>query len=71
VLVREGAGIRQTTLESREGELLELLHRHTVRDALAYLESNCPEEERAMLPTRAQPWLARSVQRGLWAGVRS
>jgi hypothetical protein len=69
VLVREGAGIRQTTLEEREGELLDRLQRHTVRDALALLEAACSDEERASLPARAQRWLARSVERGLWRGL--
>lgn len=68
-LVREPGGIRHLSLASREGELLGLLSRHTIRDALAALESACPEPERAALPEQAQRWLARSVERGFWAGL--
>lgn len=68
-LMREPTGIRRVPLEPREGELLRLLGRHTVRDALAGLEGECPEDERAALPTNARRWLARSVERGFWAGL--
>lgn len=68
-LVRESAGIRQLALEPREAELFLLLHRCTVRDALAQLEAACSPDERAALPMQAQRWLARSVERGLWSGL--
>lgn len=68
-LVRETGGIRHLSLASREAELLSLLQGHTIRDALAALESACPEPERAALPEQAQRWLARSVERGFWAGL--
>jgi hypothetical protein len=69
-LVRERDGIRNVMLEATEGALLSLLTKQTVRDALAELEASCPQQERAALPSRAQRWLAASVQRGFWAGVR-
>ncbi len=69
-LVRERDGIRHVLLEAKEGALLTLLTRRTVREALAELEASCPPGERAALPSRAQRWLAASVQRGFWAGVR-
>jgi hypothetical protein len=69
-LVRERDGIRHVSLEAKEGALLSLLTRRTVREALAELEASCPRDERAALPSRAQRWLAASVQRGFWAGVR-
>lgn len=68
-LVREATGIRHLSLAPREGELLLLLRRHTIGDALAALESACPEQERPALPGQAQRWLARSVERGFWAGL--
>jgi hypothetical protein len=69
-LVREAEGIRHVALEAREAELLGLLQKHTVRDALARLEEACTESERAELPARTQRWLARSVERGSWIGMR-
>lgn len=68
-LVRETAGIRHLPLEAREGELLALLRRRTVRDALAALEGSVPTPERAALPGQAQRWLAKSVERGFWTGL--
>lgn len=68
-LAREPDGIRQLPLEAREGELLSLLASHTLRDALALLESRCGEGARSTLPAQAQRWLAKSVERGLWSGL--
>jgi hypothetical protein len=68
-LVREPNGIRHVALDAREGELLALLRRHTVRDALARLEATCSDAERASLPVNAQRWLARGVARGVWCGL--
>lgn len=68
-LAREPAGVRHLPLEAREGELLSLLTEMTVRDALATLEARCSDEERAALPTSAQRWLARSVERGVWSAM--
>ncbi len=69
-LAREPGGIRHLPLEAREGELLALLRRHPLRDALALLEAACPEPERAALPAHCGRWLARSVERGFWVGLR-
>jgi len=69
-LVREPGGVRHVLLEAREGELLSLLGRHSLRDALAALEASCPEAERAALPAHCRRWLARSVERGFWVGLR-
>lgn len=70
-LVRRPEGIGQLPLETREAQLFALLGRYTVQEALARLESACDEEERAALPTRAQHWLARSVELGFWIGMES
>lgn len=69
MLLREPDGVRQLPLAPLEGELLSLLSEHPVRDALARLEAACPEAERATLPAQTQRWLARSVERGFWAGI--
>ncbi len=68
-LAREPGGVRHVALEAREGELLTLLGRHTVRDALARLEATCSDAERAALPANAQRWLARGIERGVWCGL--
>lgn len=68
-LVRERNGARHVPLEPREGALFALLDEHTVRDAMSALEALCPPGERAALPARAQQWLARGVQLGLWTTV--
>jgi hypothetical protein len=68
-LLREPGGIRQVLLEPREAELFTLLARHTVREALALLESSCEEAERAALPAQTQRWLAQGVARGMWCGL--
>jgi hypothetical protein len=69
-LVRTGERTLEVHLEAGEAELLELLREHRVRDALASLERACPPVERAGLPDKARVWLARSVQRGWWTGMR-
>lgn len=68
-IVRAETGIGQLPLEPREGELLALLRRLPVRDALAEIEAACPDAERVDLPARTQAWLARSVQLGFWVGI--
>lgn len=68
-LVRERNGVRQVPLEPGEGALIALLSEHRVRDALAQLEAECPEDERASLPAKAQRWLANSVLRGVWCAA--
>jgi hypothetical protein len=68
-LVRKPAGIGQLPLEPQEARLFELLAAEPVGRALSLLESECPEGERAALPSRAQAWLARSVELGFWTGL--
>ncbi len=68
-LVRTDAGIGRLPLDAREGELMELLQRVPVRDALAQLEAACEPAERAGLPERTRAWLARSVQLDFWVGI--
>ena len=70
-LVRKPQGIAHVPLDPREGHLLRLLERFPVQDALALLEAECPESERAELPARARGWLARGVEHGLWMGMQS
>jgi hypothetical protein len=68
-LIRERNGIRQVLLEPTEGALLALLSEHTVGDALATIEAQCPADQRAELPAKAQRWLANSVLRGMWSAA--
>lgn len=70
VLARAGESTLEMPLEPREAELLLLLRRHPVRDALGALEAACPESERAALPAKTQAWLAKGVARGFWIGAR-
>ncbi len=69
LLGRDGS-VQLVSLEPTEAALLSLLIDLPVRDALARLESACAADERAQLPAKAQTWLARSVQRGFWTGLR-
>jgi hypothetical protein len=68
-LVRKPAGIGQLPLQAQEARLFELLAVETVGRALSLLEAECPEQERAALPARAQAWLGRSVELGFWTGL--
>jgi len=69
-IVRREAGTAHIPLESREAELLTLLGRHSVADALGRLESACPAEERSDLPQKVSVWLARSIEFGFWSSLR-
>jgi hypothetical protein len=69
-IVRREAGTERVPLDLREAELLTLLGRHPVAEALARLESACPAEERADLPQKVRAWIARSIERGLWSELR-
>ena len=66
LLLRKQLQISLIPLESSEYQLLTLLSRHPVGDALARLETDWPAADRAALPAQAQRWLARSVELGLW-----
>jgi len=68
-LVRRPFGMGELSLSAREARLFELLGAHPVAEALALLEAECPEGERAALPAMTQRWLARSVELGFWSGV--
>jgi hypothetical protein len=68
-LVRRPGGIGQLTLAAREARLFELLVANPVSEALALLEAECPEDERASLPAMAQRWLAHSVELDFWSGI--
>lgn len=70
MLVRKADGMLRLDLEAREAELYRLLRLHAVKDALGLLEAACSGAERADLPRRAQAWLARSVELGLWIGIQ-
>jgi len=69
-LVGRDHAILQIPLEAREAELLGLLGAFSIRDALARLEGACSPEERAALPAKTGTWLAQSVERGFWSGIR-
>ncbi len=68
-LIREAEGVRRLPLAPREGELLALLRRGTVREALAALDAACDERERAGLPASVRGWLAKSAERGMWCAL--
>lgn len=68
-LARQPTGIARVRLEPREAELLGLLGRCTVREALGRLEQACSAEEAAALPGRTRAWLARSVELDFWIGI--
>jgi hypothetical protein len=69
-IFRREAGTARIPIEAREAELLTLLGRHSVGDALGRLESSCPAEERADLPDQVRAWLARSIELGFWCSLR-
>lgn len=68
-LVRKPGGIGQLPLATREAQLFLLLRAHTIREALARLESSCTDSEAGELPAKAQAWLARSVELDFWIGL--
>lgn len=68
-LVRRDDGVAQISLEPREAQLFALLLDLPVREALARLERTCSADERAVLPAKAQLWLARSVEHEFWLGL--
>jgi hypothetical protein len=68
LIARRGTKIGLRSLAPAEAQLLTLLQQHPLERALALLESAAPEAERALLPERAQAWLADSVRLGVWAG---
>jgi hypothetical protein len=70
LLVRNAERLSSLVLDAQEAALLELLGKHPVGEALARLEAQSPEAERAALPARAERWLARSVERGCWSALR-
>jgi hypothetical protein len=69
-IVRREAGTAHIPLAAREAELITLLGRHSVGDALGLLESSCVAEERANLPEQVRAWLARSIDLGFWCALR-
>jgi len=69
-IIRRDAGTARIPLEAREAELLALLGRHSVAEALGRIESSCPAEERANLPDQVRAWLARSIELGFWCSLR-
>jgi hypothetical protein len=60
----------EVPLAAREAQLLALLGALPVDAALAELEAACTSEERERLPAQTHGWLLRSVQLGLWSGIR-
>ena len=67
-ILRRNGAMSVQALEEREATLLGLLRTETVGTALARLEQDCPEAERATLPARTRRWLSRSVILGFWTG---
>jgi hypothetical protein len=73
LLGRDGLTLGLVPLDPRELELLTLLSRSSVAEALAELEHSCKTagsaQELRELPANTQKWLARSVKLGVWAGA--
>jgi hypothetical protein len=70
LLLRRGATeLRRLPLEPLEAELLQLLTEQPLAQALAELEIRAGAEHRSSLPGRAQAWLAKSVELGVWSGL--
>jgi len=67
LLTRQTSKLGLLELEPREAELLTLLQQLPLEQALGRLEAAAATAERALLPERAQAWLARSVRLGIWA----
>lgn len=57
-------------LPAVRARLLAALRELSVSEALARVEQGANREERALLLAQAQTWLADSVQRGFWSGLR-
>ena len=53
-------------IEFTEAELLDLLQRLPLEQALGRLEAAAAPAERERLPEQTQGWLARSVRVGVW-----
>lgn len=70
LLLHRPTGVLQAPLEPDEAHLLRLLEALPLQDALGELEATCPAESRAALPSRAQAWIARGMQRGVWSELR-
>jgi len=68
-LVRQPSATGRFPLARREAQLFSLLAKYSVGEALANLEADCTNEERARLPVQVQQWLARSVDLGFWTGT--
>jgi hypothetical protein len=68
-LVRQPSATGRFPLARREAQLFSLLAKQPVGEALAKVEADCTNEERASLPVNVQKWLARSVELGFWSGV--
>jgi hypothetical protein len=69
LLLRTENGTGEMPLLAREAKLLLLLIQHPVGEALALLEADCSQADRATLPQDAQRWLAKSVKLGIWSGI--
>ena len=70
LLKRRQSQLGLIALDAPEAELFRLVQRYPLPQALGMLEAAVPDNERASLPGRAQGWFARSVQLGVWAGLR-
>lgn len=68
-IVRRKAGVGALPLDPLEARLFALLREHPVGDALAMLETSCPDDDRTTLPAKARGWLARSVELDFWTGL--
>jgi len=68
LLLRHETKLGLLALEPREAELLDLLQRLPLEQALGRLEAAAAPAERERLPEQTQGWLARSVRVGVWVG---
>lgn len=69
LLGREQLTLRLWPLAPRQAELLELLRRDSVPNALARIEAQCSPAERGELSSNVREWLRESVQLGVWIGL--
>jgi hypothetical protein len=68
-LVRTPEGMAKAQLEPHEARLHQLVTSHPLAIALAQLENETPEPERADLPRKTREWLAKAVRVGAFVGM--
>lgn len=70
VFTRTVEGIQHIPIHSLQARLLRFMQKHSLEEALFYVESEANEEEREFLLAHVGAWLAQSIQLGFWCGVK-